>query len=81
MSERVLEKGDLNVVDEHREFAGIVDRWSDRGCIREHALHARQERAFDVFVGEKIEIDGYAVTNLERKRGATREIEARKPAQ
>jgi len=48
--------------------------------VREGALHARQERTFDIFVGKKIEIDGYAVANLERKRGATREIEARKSA-
>jgi hypothetical protein len=43
-------------------------------------LHARQERTFNIIVGEKIEIDGYAVTKLERKRGAAREVEARKPA-
>jgi hypothetical protein len=30
-------------------------------------LHTRQERTFNIFVGEKIEIDGYAVTNLERR--------------
>src|SRR2546430_4219353 len=69
----ILEKGDLNVVDEHGEFVDIVDQWSDRGCIREGALHARQERTFNIFIGEKIEIHGYAVTNLERKRSATRE--------
>ena len=62
-----FEKGGLNVVDEHRGFAGIVDQWSDRGCVREGALHARQERTCNIVVGEKIEIDGYAVTNLERK--------------
>ena len=77
---RVFEEGDLNVIDEHGEFVGIVDQWSDRGCVREGALHARQERTIDIVVGEKIEIDGYAVTNLERKRGATREVEARKSA-
>ena len=44
-------------------------------------MHTRQERTFNIFVGEKIEIDGYAVTNLERKRGATREIETGEAAQ
>ena len=40
-------------------------------------MHTRQERTFNIFVGEKIEIDGYAVPDLESKRGATREVETR----
>src|ERR1700737_2634197 len=62
---RVFEEGDLNVIDEHGEFAGIVDQRSKRGCVREGALHARQERTFNIVVGEEIEIDGYAVPDLE----------------
>jgi hypothetical protein len=58
--EWVFEEGDLYVVDEDGEFVGIVDQWSDRDCVREHALHTRQERTFNITVGEKIEIDGYA---------------------
>ena len=62
-----MEKGNLYIVDEHGEFLGTVDQWSDRCCVREHTLRARP---FDVFVGEKIEIDGYAVPDLKSRRGA-----------
>ena len=54
----VFEKGDLNVVNEHREFAGIVDQWSDRGCVRESALHARQERTLGAQGRRSLVADG-----------------------
>src|ERR1700730_18965866 len=46
------------IFDEHREFAGIVDRWSDRGCVRGGALHARQERTLGTQGRRSLVADG-----------------------
>ena len=72
--ERVLEERHLDAIDERGEFVGIVDEWRDRR-VREHGAQARQERTLDFRIAEQVEVDGDAVTDLERERSAAGKIE------
>ena len=73
--EGICEERHFDAVDKCGEFVGIVDERSD-GRVREHRAEARQERALDLRFGEQVEIDRYAVTDLEGERGTAGKIEA-----
>ena len=75
IGEWVCEERHLDAVDQRGELVRVVDKGGD-GRVRERRAETRQERALDLRIGKQVEIDRYAVADLEGERGAAGKIEA-----
>jgi hypothetical protein len=73
--ERVREKCQLHIVNEDGKLFRVVDQKRERSRRPENGLDLRQQSSFDRAIGEEVEVDGNAVTELKREARSASEIE------